>query len=325
MAGSNRDEKGSFQTDISQDVIDAALESVERHVQPPAQAQEDEYPENVTTMEMEIPEGGVPMEMDIPEGVTMEVAIPEGCVTEPEAPASGGEGGLRAALHDAHRELKEMRRARDEARELLAQARRELEEARQQLEFSQSRSRETMDRLKDTHERALRATADLENYRKRAQKEKEEIQKFGSERLLKDFLPVVDNLDRALEAAQKSADFESLRTGVEMTRKLFDSAFGKHGVKVFSAAGQPFDPRLHEAMQQVESAAVPAGHVLYEAVRGYMLNERLMRPALVVVARAPAAPPPAAEPTSSSDTTPEGGPTGGNTTEQTGTTPSGSQ
>ncbi|HYO64654.1 MAG TPA: nucleotide exchange factor GrpE [Archangium sp.] len=314
MAGSNRDDKGSFQTDISQDVIDAALESVERHFQPPAldEAEEDEFPENVTTLEMEIPEGGV----------TMEVAIPEGCVVEPEPPADGNDG-LRASLHEAHRELKEMRRARDEARELLEQSRRELEEARQQLEFSQSRSRETMDRLKDTHERALRATADLENYRKRAQKEKEEVQKFGSERLLKDFLPVVDNLDRALEAAQKSADFESLRTGVEMTRKLFDGAFGKHGVKAFSAAGQPFDPRLHEAMQQVESAAVPAGHVLYEAVRGYTLNERLMRPALVVVARAPSAPPPAAETTSSE--TPEGGPTGGHTTEQSGTTPSESQ
>jgi len=122
---------------------------------------------------------------------------------------------------------------------LLEQARRELEEVRQQLEFSQSRSRETMERLKDSHERALRATADLENYKKRAQKEKEEVQKFGSERLLKDFLPVADNLDRALEAAQKSADFVSLRTGVEMTRKLFDSAFGKHGVKGFSAAGSP--------------------------------------------------------------------------------------
>jgi molecular chaperone GrpE len=316
VAGSNRDEKGSFQTDISQDVIDAALKSVERHVQPQPPAleeEEGEFPENVTTLEVEIPEGGV----------TMEVDIPEGCIAEPEVPSDAGNGGLRAALHESHRELKEMRRSRDEARELLAQTRRELEEARQQLEFSQSRSRETMERLKDSHERALRAAADLENYKKRAQKEKEEVQKFGSERLLKDFLPVADNLDRALEAAQKSADFESLRTGVEMTRKLFEGAFGKHGVKGFSAAGQPFDPRLHEAMQQVESAAVPAGHVLYEAVRGYMLNERLMRPALVVVARAPAAQPPVAEPIS--ETTPEGGPTGGTTTEQTGTTPSGSQ
>lgn len=316
MAGSNRDEKGSFQADISQDVIDAALKSVERHVQPPSSREEEE--------EEEFPEGARTLEVEIPEGArTLEVEFPEEGFEEPEGPAGGSQGGLRTALRESHHELSEMRRSRDEARELLAQAHRELEEARQQLELSQSRSRETMERLKDSHERALRAAADLENYKKRAQKEREEVQKFGAERLLKDFLPVVDNLDRALEAAQKSADFESLRTGVEMTRKLFESAFGKHGVKGFSAAGQPFDPRLHEAMQQVETAEVPAGHVLYEAVRGYLLNERLMRPSLVVVARAPVAPPPVAE--STSETTPEGGPTGADTTEQTGTTPAGSQ
>lgn len=199
----------------------------------------------------------------------------------------------------------------------------ELESLRAQVELSTTKGRETLEKLREEHEKWLRAVADLDNFKKRAAKEKEEVQKFGAERLLKDFLPVVDNLDRALEAAQKSTDFESLRTGVEMTRKLFDGAFGKHGVKVFSAAGQPFDPRLHEAMQQVESAAVPAGHVLYEAVRGYTLHERLMRPALVVVARAPAVQPPATEATSS--TTPEGGPTGGTTAEQTGTSPAGSQ
>ncbi|PTL82909.1 nucleotide exchange factor GrpE [Vitiosangium sp. GDMCC 1.1324] len=307
MAGSNRDEKGSFQADISQDVIDAALKSVERRAQTPP-PEEDGFPEGGRTLEVEMPEGGVTVDVDVPATV----------FGEPEAGAGAGTGELQAALDESRREL-------DETRQQLEQARRELEETRSQLEFSQTRGRETMERLKESHERALRATADLENFKKRAQKEKEEVQKFGSERLLKDFLPVVDNLDRALEAAQKSADFDSLRTGVEMTRKLFDTAFSKHGVKGFSAAGQPFDPRLHEAMQQVESAAVPAGHVLYEAVRGYMLNERLMRPALVVVARAPAVAPPAPESTSSSGTAPGGEPTGGTTAEQTGTTPTGSQ
>ncbi len=311
MADSNRDEKGSFQTLISQDVIDAALKSVERRADTPP-PEDDEASLGGKTMEVEFPEGGGPLDEEFPEGVmTQEVELPPSAFEEPAAGSSDDTFALAAALNEARREL-------EETRQQLEQARRELEETRQQLEFSQSKGREMMERLKDSHERGLRATADLENYKKRAQKEKEEVQKFGSERLLKDFLPVVDNLDRALEAAQKSADFESLRTGVEMTRKLFDSAFGKHGVKGFSAAGQPFDPRLHEAMQQVESAAVPAGHVLYEAVRGYMLNERLMRPALVVVARAP-------EPAASTTTTPGDGPTGGTTTNQSGTTPSGSQ
>ncbi len=287
MAGSNRDAKGSFHTDISQDVIDEALKSVERVDHPPPEA------------EVEAAASGE----EVYGGVTLEIPMPEEGIEEPEAVASDASGELRAEL--------------DATRQQLEQARRELEEARSQLEFSQSKSREMMERLKDSHERGLRAAADLENYKKRAQKEKEEVQKFGSERLLKDFLPVLDNLDRALEAAAKSADFESFRTGVEMTRKLFDGAFGKHGVKGFSAAGQPFDPRLHEAMQQVESATVPAGHVVYEAVRGYTLNERLMRPALVVVARAP-------ETTSAA--TQDGAPTGGDTaTKQNGTTPTGSQ
>ena len=292
MAGSNRDEKGSFQTAISQDLIDEALKSVERRTHAPVQ--DEGVPEGGRTLEVELPEGGM----------TLEVELPEGGFEAPGAQPSADTGELAAALDES---------------------RRELEETRQQLEFSQSKSREMMERLKDSHERALRAAADLENYKKRAQKEKEEVQKFGSERLLKDFLPVVDNLDRALDAAQKSADLDSFRTGIDMTRKLFDNTLGKHGVKSFSAAGQPFDPRLHEAMQQVESAAVPSGHVLYEAVRGYMLNERLMRPALVVVARTPTVAPPAPE--SSSATTPGGEPTGGDTaTSQTGTTtPTGSQ
>ncbi|WP_257453514.1 nucleotide exchange factor GrpE [Archangium lipolyticum] len=316
MADSNRDEKGSFQTHISQDVIDAALKSVERRAETPP-PEEDEASLGGRTQEVEFPEGGRTLDVELPEGgMTLEVDMPPSVFEEPST-RSDDTFALATALEQTRRELAE-------ARQQLEQSQRELGETRQQLEFSQSKGREMMERLKDSHERGLRATADLENYKKRAQKEKEEVQKFGSERLLKDFLPVVDNLDRALEAAQKSSDFESLRTGVEMTRKLFDSAFGKHGVKGFSAVGQPFDPRLHEAMQQVESAAVPSGHVLYEAVRGYMLNERLMRPALVVVARAPENAPPAPEPTSSS-ATPEGEPTGGTTTAKPGTTPSGSQ
>jgi len=293
VAGSNRDSKGSFQTDISQDVIDDALKSVERRASSPPPAEED-FPEGGRTLEMDLPDGGMTLEVDVPASVFGEPS------------SSSGDGSSQELA---------------ETRQKLEQVQRDLEQARSQLELSQSKSRETMDRLKDSHERALRAAADLENYKKRAQKEKEEVQKFGAERLLKDFLPVLDNLDRALEAAQKSADFESLRTGVEMTRKLFESAFGKQGVKGFTAVGQPFDPRLHEAMQQMESTTVPAGHVVYEAVRGYTLNERLMRPALVVVAKAPET----AQPESTSSSTPGGEPTGGSAPEQTGTTPSENQ
>ena len=183
----------------------------------------------------------------------------------------------------------------------------ELEELKVQLEFSQAKGRELMDKIKDTHDKMLRAVADLENFKRRAQKEKEEIQKFGVERLLKDLLSIPDNLDRALEHARSAADFESLKKGLQMTRKLFEDTLGRHGVKSFSSQGQPFDPRLHEAMQHVETAEMAPGLVAHEVLRGYTLNDRLVRPALVMVSKAPepkaseqAPPPPPAEPSSSS-------------------------
>jgi len=206
-------------------------------------------------------------------------------LSEPGSASAAEVAGLTAALEDA---------------------RKEVESLRAQLEFSQGESRKLMERLKEDHERSLRAAADLENYKKRAQKEKEEVQKFGSEKLLKDLLPVMDNLDRAMDAATKSTDFPSFQKGVAMTRKSFEDALARHGVKSFSAKGQTFDPRLHEAMSQVETSDVLPGHVAFEVVRGYYLNDRLVRPAMVVVARAPAPPPEPPEPAAAADTqTPE--------------------
>lgn len=198
-------------------------------------------------------------------------------------------------------------------------AQKEIEALRAQLDFSQAKGRELMEKLKDQHERMLRAAADLDNFKKRAQKEKEELQKFGNEKLLKDFLPVLDNLDRAMDHAMKTADFEGLKKGLTMTRKQFEDALGKHGVKAFSSAGQPFDPRLHEAMQQVETKDVAPNHVVFEMVRGYTLNDRLIRPALVSVAKAPSAVQsnPAESEAAESQGTGEGGAT------ESGTAPSG--
>ena len=170
----------------------------------------------------------------------------------------------------------------------------EIEKARQMakerdamLEVSMQRSRETMDRLKDTHERMLRALADLENYKKRAAREREETIKFGNERVLKEILPVLDNLDRAVVHAKASADYKTLLEGVELTRRSFEDALSKKGVKGFSAIGLPFDPAVHEALQQVESADAPPNTVVQEVMRGYFLNDRLLRPAAVVVSRPP--------------------------------------
>lgn len=166
----------------------------------------------------------------------------------------------------------------------------EVASLRAQLELSQAKARETLEKLKDQHDRLLRAVADLENYKKRAAKEREEIQKFGVEKLVKDLLPVIDNLDRALAAAK---DGDPLADGVKLVRASLEQSLARHGVKGFSAMGEVFDPASHEALMQVPTADQPAGTVVLEHARGWRLHDRLVRPAMVGVAVAP--PPPAGD------------------------------
>ena len=165
----------------------------------------------------------------------------------------------------------------------------ELEEVKATLELSASRAKETLDRLKETHDRQLRAVADLENYKKRAVREREEAEKFAIGKLVKELLAVLDSLDRALEhSATAGGPAEgALATGIQATRRLFEDILGKFGVRGFSAKGQVFDPSRHEAIQQIPTSEVPPGTVAVEIARGYHLNDRLLRPALVGVATAP--------------------------------------
>jgi molecular chaperone GrpE len=162
-----------------------------------------------------------------------------------------------------------------------------------QLEFSQAKGRETLERLKEEHDRFLRAAADLENSRKRAQKEREEVVRFGNEKLLKDLLPVLDGLDRALASAPEG---DPMVKGVQLVRAAFEQALSRHGVKAFSAMGEPFDPARHEALLQVPSTEARPGTVVLEHARGFTLNDRLVRPAMVGVAVATPAAGPADEP-----------------------------
>ncbi len=163
----------------------------------------------------------------------------------------------------------------------------EVESLRAQLELSTAKARETLEKLKEEHERRLRAAADLENYKKRAARERDDIQRFGAERLVKDLLPAVDDLDRALAAA---APDDPLAAGVKLVRSALEQALAKHGVSGFSAMGARFDPALHEALLQVPTADQPPGTVVVEHARGWKLNERLLRPAMVGVAVEPPRP-----------------------------------
>ncbi len=135
----------------------------------------------------------------------------------------------------------------------------------------------------------LRCRADLENYRKRAQREKEDLGRFGNESLLRELLPVLDNLERAVAHAREVGGDGSLLEGVEMTIGLLRKTFDQFGVTAVEALGKPFDPACHEAMGQLESSELPPGSVAQELQKGYLLNQRLLRPALVMVSKAPAA------------------------------------
>ncbi len=133
----------------------------------------------------------------------------------------------------------------------------------------------------------LRAMAEMDNLRKRTQREKEEIVKFSNESILREILPVIDNLERAIEHAAIQEDGAGLLEGVQMTLAQFSSVMQKFGVESVSALGKLFDPAHHQAMGQLETVEVPANHVAKELQRGYLLNNRLLRPAMVMIAKAP--------------------------------------
>lgn len=135
----------------------------------------------------------------------------------------------------------------------------------------------------------LRARADLENSRKRAQRDVEEANRYANDRLLKEMIPVLDNLERALtHAGPGGSEVQALVEGVTLTVNLFRKVLEGFGVKAVVAVGAVFDPNLHQAMGQVETTEHPPNTVVTEFQKGYYLNDRLLRPALVMIAKSPA-------------------------------------
>lgn len=140
----------------------------------------------------------------------------------------------------------------------------------------------------DEHwERLLRITADFENFKKRAAREKQEATRYANESLLQKLIPVIDNFDMALAASGNATDAsaQSLRTGITMIQGLLKSTLTEAGLEEIDATGLKFDPNLHEAVSEQESAETPEGHVMQQLRKGYRLRERLIRPATVVVAK----------------------------------------
>jgi molecular chaperone GrpE len=132
----------------------------------------------------------------------------------------------------------------------------------------------------------LRTAADFDNFRKRTRKELEDARRGGREDLLRSLLPVFDNLERALQSAQRAADVKAVADGLTMVQRQFVDALGRDGIQRVPTVGHAFDPSVHEAIQQVETADHAPGTVLAEVQPGYTQGERLVRAAMVVVAKA---------------------------------------
>ncbi len=165
-------------------------------------------------------------------------------------------------------------------------------EAEEKLELSEleqvkAKLAEKQTEAVGNYERMLRAQADLENYKKRMLREKAELFNYRHEELIKELLPILDNLERAIENAKNSQDCPALIEGIELTWKQFINCLEKFGVKSISSLGEKFDPGLQEAMSQIESRDHAPNTVIEELQKGYLLKDRLLRPSLVVVSRQP--------------------------------------
>jgi molecular chaperone GrpE len=156
----------------------------------------------------------------------------------------------------------------------------ELAELREKLQAKEKES-------KENYERYLRQVAEVDNFKKRVNREKEDAIRYANENLIRDILPVIDNLERAIAHAQGGGNGKPLVEGVEMVLRALLDVFNKHGVVQVPAVGAVFDPAKHEAMAQVESSEYKPNTIIDEHHKGFLFRDRLLRPALVTVAKGP--------------------------------------
>jgi len=159
-----------------------------------------------------------------------------------------------------------------------AELEKELQETKAQLE-------EKTKEAQEHYENWLRAMAELDNMRKRVEKERSDYFKFANEQLIKNLLPVLDNLERAVLHAEESKDIKALLEGVKLTLKMMRECLEKFGVKPVKAVGEKFNPHFHEVVQVEEKEDVEEETIIKEYQKGYLFHDRLLRPSLVVVAK----------------------------------------
>jgi len=144
---------------------------------------------------------------------------------------------------------------------------------------------DAINKLHESEEKVLRLAADYENTKKRLEREREISLKYAEENILKELLPGIDNIERAMDQGREAQNIESLLEGVQLTRDGLLATLEKYGVTAIEAVGQPFDPNLHEALAMEETDAMEPNMVLREFQRGYFYKDRLLRPSKVIVSK----------------------------------------
>jgi len=185
-------------------------------------------------------------------------------------PGAGENGEKRMETHLDGKHLKNKRKKEEK----------EVEELKRTIEEKEKE-------IKEKHDRLLRMAADMENLKKRAAREKEDWIKFANEDLIKSILPFIDNLERAINHSEKVADTGVMIEGIRLTLQQLLQALTKFGLSPFESSGKPFDPAIHEAMLVVETDQYEPNQVVEEFQKGYLLNDRLLRPATVSVSKPP--------------------------------------
>ena len=166
-----------------------------------------------------------------------------------------------------------------------AESKNPLTECEEKITMLENELAKKNEEAKENYDKFLRNLAEFDNYRKRVNKERAEIYRYGCENLIKNMLPMLDNFERAMAATQEIQDFKNFVTGIKMIQSNLADILEKEGLKPISAVGLQFDPHLHDAVMQVETTEASDGTVTEEVLKGYMLNERVLRHSMVKVAK----------------------------------------
>lgn len=286
---------GGSGDDSLDDVFAEALRSVERHekrrVGLGMEGGAGEGPESETSplsLEETVEEIFIPEELQR-EGQHLDVPFATSARAEGRGESRSDlrpEARLEARIAKLEEQLRQSQHERELERtrsELLKQRTADLAKEARRLETELETAKADAQK---SGEKVLWISAELENTRKRVAREKNEVERYGSEKLLRDLLPVIDNLERALQHVRERPEVQVLQEGVQMTVTQFQNCLKRHGVqRIEVKPGIPFDPTLHEAMMQEDSNALPAHSVVREMQPGYTHHERLLRATLVTVAR----------------------------------------